>query len=573
MIALYYCYPPSGLSPSSLSSHASFHRDLGASLDLGGRIRVCPEGLNGVLSGEEEKLREYERRLRRELRSLADAAGGNDGGGATTTAAGEVEGTEFGAEGERGGGGIEGEAEEADDDDDGPDDRGGDPTAAYLDVKYCRLRPDLPAEDQRFDSLSVKITREVVSLVERSEGESQGIVTNNANGGNRKKGRARCRQRRRERRKEKLRAEASKGGGREDGLEEAASGGASDEAAAAESPPPAELGAALAPEGWRDRAPAARLSPRAWNEELLRLSRARGRRANGGNDDDGNDTNDADNDTDEINPREEESEDESDDDGEAVLLDARNVYESNVGHFAVPTLSTVFPNTRKFSSLPGALNTDGAARALSGKKVFMYCTGGVRCERAGSYLRAISEGDAGAWRGKDPPKAIYQLEGGIQRYLEVYGTGGAAGGDTVAEVASEGGGGEGPATRTHGDGSGKGADDPCLYRGKNFVFDPRRTDPVAGSGVAALGGKCLVCAAPHDDYDNGRPPREGGEARCRRCRVLVLVCDACRKEVRCWGEGDDGGGGAGEAELFCGVGGRECADEGERVERVETARF
>ena len=77
-----------------------------------------------------------------------------------------------------------------------------------------------------------------------------------------------------------------------------------------------------------------------WNEELLRLSRMRGRRADEGKGDDddchnGNGTNDDNNDTDEINAREEESEYESDD-CESVLLDARNVYESNVGHFAVP---------------------------------------------------------------------------------------------------------------------------------------------------------------------------------------------------------------------------------------------
>ena len=35
----------------------------------------------------------------------------------------------------------------------------------------------------------------------------------------------------------------------------------------------------------------------------------------------------------------------------------------------------MFPNTRKFSSLPGALNTDEAATVLSSKRVFMYCTG------------------------------------------------------------------------------------------------------------------------------------------------------------------------------------------------------
>ena len=51
------------------------------------------------------------------------------------------------------------------------------------------------------------------------------------------------------------------------------------------------------------------------------------------------------------------------------------MYETRVGHFAVPNLGTLFPNTRKFSSLPAALNTEMAASALSGKEVYMYCTG------------------------------------------------------------------------------------------------------------------------------------------------------------------------------------------------------
>ncbi|KAL7547488.1 hypothetical protein ACHAWF_010783, partial [Thalassiosira exigua] len=83
----------------------------------------------------------------------------------------------------------------------------------------------------------------------------------------------------------------------------------------------------------------------------------------------------------------------------------------------------------------------------------------------------------------------------------------------------------------------KGADDPCLYRGKNFVFDPRRTDPVAGSGVATLGsdhrasvvGKCVLCAAPHDDYGNGRrrleeePVHQSGQTAPSRCMPLCSI--------------------------------------------------
>ena len=124
----------------------------------------------------------------------------------------------------------------------------------------------------------------------------------------------------------------------------------------------------------------------------------------------------------------------------------------------------------------------------------------------------------------------------------------------------------------------------CLYRGKNFVFDPRRTDPVIGNGVTAanngehvsLVGRCIVCSEPHDDYDNGHAPCEEKESRCVRCRCLVLVCIDCRGHVRCWGEPESTNkedGSADKPELFCGRSGNKCIDEGNIADAVETARF
>ena len=89
-------------------------------------------------------------------------------------------------------------------------------------------------------------------------------------------------------------------------------------------------------------------------------------------------------------------------------------------------------------------------------------------------------------------------------------------------------------------------------------------------------GRCLLCNVPHDDYDNGHAPCENKEARCCRCRVLLLVCNGCRSKVRIWGEekvealagGDDKNMTATSAEkpdLFCGPGGQECIDEGNSV--------
>jgi predicted sulfurtransferase len=197
-----------------------------------------------------------------------------------------------------------------------------------------------------------------------------------------------------------------------------------------------------------------------------------------------------------------------------VLLDCRNSYESAVGYFCSPNASTILTNTRKFSELPMVLlhqvqnqdndddndsnnnAADAAATVLSeADHIFMYCTGGVRCERASGFLKTLLQEKKKQSSSSLPQ--LYQLHGGIQRYLE--------------------------------------HDDHHLYRGKNFVFDPRRTDPNHG-GTDSIVGRCLVCDTPHDDYDNGHAPAENFEARCCKCRILILVCNTCRQHVTCWGE-------------------------------------
>ena len=76
-----------------------------------------------------------------------------------------------------------------------------------------------------------------------------------------------------------------------------------------------------------------------------------------------------------------------------------------MGHFAHPTTPTLLTNTRKYSDLPRLLasNQDMQQR----DQIFMYCTGGVRCERVSMLVHELY-----------PDKEIYQLQGGIQRYLE-----------------------------------------------------------------------------------------------------------------------------------------------------------
>lgn len=87
-------------------------------------------------------------------------------------------------------------------------------------------------------------------------------------------------------------------------------------------------------------------------------------------------------------------------DEEVFVLDTRNDYEFRIGTFD----RAVNPQTEKFSDLPQfvAENLDPARH----RKVAMFCTGGIRCEKFAPYLK--EQGFA----------EVYQLEGGILKYLE-----------------------------------------------------------------------------------------------------------------------------------------------------------
>jgi UPF0176 protein len=87
-------------------------------------------------------------------------------------------------------------------------------------------------------------------------------------------------------------------------------------------------------------------------------------------------------------------------DPEVIVLDTRNDYEYNTGTFE----RAINPGTEKFSELPEfvAENLD----PVKHKKVAMFCTGGIRCEKFAPYMRSLGF------------ESVYQLEGGILKYLE-----------------------------------------------------------------------------------------------------------------------------------------------------------
>ena len=91
-------------------------------------------------------------------------------------------------------------------------------------------------------------------------------------------------------------------------------------------------------------------------------------------------------------------------DPETVVIDTRNAYEVAVGTFA----GAVDPGTGRFRDFPDWFRAERARLVPEGRavKVAMFCTGGIRCEKATAFLRAEGVED------------VYHLEGGILRYLE-----------------------------------------------------------------------------------------------------------------------------------------------------------
>jgi predicted sulfurtransferase len=170
-------------------------------------------------------------------------------------------------------------------------------------------------------------------------------------------------------------------------------------------------------------------------------------------------------------------------------------------------------NTRKYSDLPKVL-AQSQEQFAHKKQIFAYCTGGVRCEQASKFVQALVAEDC----------EVYQLHGGIQKYLELYHTNDTSPSDRHHEQKQQ----EEPNPNSKG---------PCLFKGKNFVFDPRRTDPMYDNTYEeSIVGRCCMCSNPHDDYDDGHAPCDNTEARCCKCRILLLVCTPCRRLVQCWGE-------------------------------------
>ncbi|MAH78710.1 MAG: rhodanese-related sulfurtransferase [Rickettsiales bacterium TMED254] len=85
---------------------------------------------------------------------------------------------------------------------------------------------------------------------------------------------------------------------------------------------------------------------------------------------------------------------------DVITLDTRNNYETEIGSFK----ESIIPKTKTFSEFPDWIKQN--KEILKNKKIAMYCTGGIRCEKASSYLLDIGYED------------VFQLEGGVLNYLK-----------------------------------------------------------------------------------------------------------------------------------------------------------
>lgn len=162
-------------------------------------------------------------------------------------------------------------------------------------------------------------------------------------------------------------------------------------------------------------------------------------------------------------------------DPDVILIDTRNHYEVEIGTFQ----GAQNPETRSFRQFPDYVQQQ--LDPSKHKKVAMFCTGGIRCEKASAFM--LSQGF----------QEVYHLKGGILKYLE--------------EVPAE----------------------QSLWQGECFVFDQR----VAVQHGLEQGSHeiCLSCGYPVSDADKASPQYEKGIS-CPHCFATLTAEKRRRREDR-----------------------------------------
>ncbi|WP_407482163.1 rhodanese-related sulfurtransferase [Elizabethkingia meningoseptica] len=152
-------------------------------------------------------------------------------------------------------------------------------------------------------------------------------------------------------------------------------------------------------------------------------------------------------------------------DPNTIVVDFRNHYESEVGHFE----GAITPDVENFrESLP--IINEQLKDYKEDKNLLMYCTGGIRCEKASAYFKHQGF------------KNVYQLEGGIIEYTR-----------QIKEQGIK-----------------------SKFIGKNFVFDHRLGERITDDIIS----QCHQCGKPCDNHTN-----------CSNdaCHLLFIQCDECKE--------------------------------------------
>jgi UPF0176 protein len=152
-------------------------------------------------------------------------------------------------------------------------------------------------------------------------------------------------------------------------------------------------------------------------------------------------------------------------DPNTVVVDMRNHYESEVGHFEGAICPDVDTFREELQVVEDILQND------KDKKVLMYCTGGIRCEKASAYMKHKGF------------ENVYHLEGGIIKYAR----------------------------------DAKANDLDIKFKGVNFVFDERLAERISDEVIAT----CHQCGEPFDHHTN-----------CLNlgCHILFIQCDKCKEK-------------------------------------------
>lgn len=153
------------------------------------------------------------------------------------------------------------------------------------------------------------------------------------------------------------------------------------------------------------------------------------------------------------------------DDPKTVVVDMRNYYESEIGRFEGAICPEADTFREEMEIVVDLLKDEKE------KKVLLYCTGGIRCEKASAYLKHHGFQD------------VNQLHGGVIEY--------------VHQIKA------------------KGLESKFI--GKNFVFDARMGESINGQVIA----KCHQCGTPFDTHSN---------CAYDPCHLLFIQCPACAEQ-------------------------------------------